>query len=168
MAVGTKVILRAFSNLEPGMMLTGELPEVGTVVEVPGAGTSRVVWPRSGVESTVNDSDLHGLLSLESEPNGDELLADIGKWVQLVDWPDTTTVPLLVAAGVSYSPRSPGAAGILVAAYGVGDVDDETAQGYLIFVETQNGEHVVVPVYDAGNPFAKPYLVQDRAEVGFD
>lgn len=167
MTVGSKVFLR--STDLPSMYLSGRMPEIGTVVEDLGA-SSRVVWPRSGVETaTVLDASLQEIFSIEGDADGGQLVADIGKYVQLFAWPDFAAAQALITAGVAYGPRSPAASGVLIAAYGVGDVDGEAPEQFVCIIAVQDGrgEHVIGCVIDTAN-FQKPYIVQDRTEVGYD
>lgn len=183
MAVGDKVARLFFTDLSSVIGLSqltagkrdGTVPLVGTVVDEPGGGISDVVWP-TGNRSAVLTTTLLTLIPLGLLSN-DTLRAvegDLGKWVQIIDWPYRGGSALLALAGVMVPARSPAASGLITDIWGWKNESNE--ESLIIWIEVQNGQ-AHIPVFmteiDLGSPLLtpleKPYLVQGgRRAVGFN
>lgn len=183
MAVGDKVAFPFISGgggisafNVPACNQCGCLPLIGTVIEEPGTDV-RVAWP-AGQEATVPPSTLLKLWdasAFAAEENALSWFADIGKYVQLTDFPyDTFRQVAIDLLGFDPGPLSPAASGLLVQVYGFSEYASEDPDGLCAWIALQDGKnHIFVIGFGEGEgvpipDFGKPYVVQPgRRSVGF-
>lgn len=151
----------------------GTVPMVGTVVDEP--GDIDVVWP-NGNRTLVPAAALITLVPLSSltNPTLAAVEGDLGKWVQITDWPFHGMKAQLQANAVQTLDKSPAAAGIITDIWGF--VDSGANEVLIIWVEVQNGQ-AHIPVYmteedialPGVDPLQKPYIIQPgRRAVGYN
>lgn len=130
MAVGDLVINGA-------SLLASPVPPLkGTVVNVPGANTSDVMWENGRFAAAVDDASL-GLIFDPIDVSA-EFSFMLGRYVQIDDWP-------IQASGYpNATPKSPGASGVVLAAYGVGSIGDQAPSTGVLEVEVLNGAGVLI------------------------
>lgn len=137
MAVGDMVFMKNVQFLPGGIP-----PTKGTVVNVPGVGTSDVQWENGEFAAAVDDANL-GLMFPPSDVSN-EFSLWTGKFVQVNDWPSANA-----GAGLADStPKSPGARGLVRAAFGVGILGDPDPAFGILEVEVLDGAGVLIVASD--------------------
>jgi hypothetical protein len=178
MSVGDKVTFPILLSSLPDLNFRAlnALPIIGTIIDEPTGTTSTVSWP-NGIVSTVPNSVLAKMYPLSAFNNALALSwgDDIGKYVQLTDWPIPGQRAAAAASGVPSPPKSPAASGILVMVYGSAIYQPEEDEPTFIigWVAVQDGrKHIPIIGADSlpfSQPaFSKPYNIQPgRRAVGY-